>query len=122
MLRNDQFKDNTILNNETNHNKVNVDRFLGWLLVCEDCLVMGVTLGNRKHNQNVNILLLKQIFTYDIRPEGDNPYRTLGCKLGSDWLKFHSIGAELTITRSLGFQDFYIPFNASLWFIVLLIK
>lgn len=72
--------------NETNQDNLNVDRFLGWFLVCENCLAMGITLGKRKNNRKIDMLLLKQIITFDIRPEGDNPHRTLGCKLGSDWL------------------------------------
>ena len=34
---------------EVNRNNLKVGRLLGWLLVCEDCLAMGVTSGKRKN-------------------------------------------------------------------------
>ena len=81
---------------------------------------MTNTYPNRYDNEQD--VFLKQITTVDIGPEGDNKNRTFGCKLGSDWLKFHSIGAELTISRSFNFRDFYTIFNDFLCFIALLSK
>ena len=67
-------------------------------------------------------VFLKQIIIFDIGPDEDNQCRTLDCKLGSDWLKFHSIRTELKITRSLSFRDFHTSFNTFLSFIALISK
>ena len=71
------------------------------------------------HGNGQKDVFLKQITTADIGPEGDNQYRTLGCKLDSDWLKFHSIGVELTTTRSFTTWNSGTVFNVFLWFIAI---
>ena len=89
-LRNVQFKDNITLDwtNETNHNNLNVDQFLGWLLVCEGCLAIGVTSGKRKNKQKIDIMVdLIRIFKY-INLFDYNPDKAFNV-LALTWIRFN---------------------------------
>lgn len=47
-----------------------------------------------------------KFLNFDIGPEGSTQSQILICKLGSHWLKFRPVGAELAIMRLLFLQHF----------------